>query len=299
MIDAAETGEVKAMYIMGENPVISDPDANHVIKALQALDLLVAQDIFLTETAQLADVVLPGCSYAEKDGTFTGTDRRVQLIREAIPPLGDCKPDWVIICELAQRMGALGFEFESPSEIMDEMASVTPIYGGVSYERLEDLGFLQWPCRTVEDPGTPYLHKGQFSRGLGKMHVVEYQDPAELPDEEYPLILTTGRNIFQFHTGTMTRRSGKLEQEMPEAYVELNPEDARELGVKDGDLVKVASRRGEIQIKAWVTDRVPSGVVFAPFHYAEAAANVLTNPALDPAAKIPEYKVCAVRLEAA
>lgn len=298
MMDGAEAGDVKAMYIMGENPVISDPDANHVIKALQLLDLLVVQDIFLTETARLADVVLPGCSYAERDGTITGTDRRVQLIREAIPPLGDCKPDWVIICELAQRMGASGFGFESPSEIMDEIARVTPIYGGVSYERLEDLGFLQWPCRTPEDPGTPYLHKGQFSRGLGKMHVVEYQEPAELPDEEYPLILTTGRNIFQFHTGTMTRRSDKLEQEAPEAYVELNPEDAGELGVKDGDLVKVASRRGEIQIKAWVTDRVPSGVVFAPFHYAEAPANALTKAALDPTAKIPEYKVCAVRLEA-
>jgi predicted molibdopterin-dependent oxidoreductase YjgC len=287
------------MYVMGENPVLSDPDSNHVVEALKSLDLLVVQDIFLTETAQLAHVVLPGCSYAEKDGTFTGTDRRVQLVRQAIPPLGESKADWVILCELAQRMGAEGFDFESPAQILDEIASVTPIYGGVSNERLEELGFLQWPCRTLDDPGTAYLHEGQFSRGLGKMHVVEYQDPAELPDEEYPFVLTTGRNIFQFHTGTMTRRSVKLEAESPEGYVELNPEDAAELTVSDGGRVKLASRRGEIEAKAWVTDRVPRGLVFVPFHYGEAAANVLTNSALDPQAKIPEYKVCAVRVEAA
>jgi len=297
MIDAAAQGRVKAMYIMGENPVLSDPDSHHVVEGLKNLDFLVVQDIFLTETAQLADVVLPGCSYAEKGGTFTGTDRRIQLVRQAIPPLGDSKADWVIICELAQRMGASGFDYESPAKIMDELTSVTPLYGGVGYQRLEELGFLQWPCRTAEDPGTPYLHKGRFTRGLGKMHVVEYQDPAELPDEEYPFILTTGRNIFHFHTGSMTRRSAKLEQESPEAYVELNPEDAAELGVSEGGRVKLTSRRGEIQTKAWVTKRVPQGVVFAPFHFAEAAANILTNPALDPVAKIPEYKVCAVRLE--
>jgi formate dehydrogenase alpha subunit len=299
MMDAASSGEVKALYVMGENPALSDPDSNHVIKALKGLELLVVQDIFLTETAQLAHVVLPGCSYAEKDGTFTGTDRRVQLGRQAIPPLGDSRADWLIVCELAQRMGADGFDFDSPEQVLEEIASVTPIYGGVSNTRLEELGFLQWPCRTAEDPGTPYLHQGKFSRGLGKMHPVEYQDPAELPDEEYPYVLTTGRNIFQFHTGTMTRRSPKLEGESPEGYVELNPEDAAELGVADGQQVKVASRRGEIETRAWVTDRVPRGLVFAPFHYAEAAANVLTNPAIDPTAKIPEYKVCAVRLEAA
>ena len=299
MIDGAERGEVKAMYVMGENPVLSDPATHHVIRALQCLDLLVVQDIFLTETAQCAHVVLPGCSYAEKDGTFTGTDRRVQLVRHAIPPLGESKADWVIVSELAQRMGASGFDFESPQQIMEEIARLTPSYGGVSHERLEELGYLQWPCRTADDPGTAYLHKGQFSRGLGKMHPVEHQDPAEMPDEEFPFILTTGRNIFQFHTGTMTRRSAKLEQESPEGYVELNPEDAADLGVADGELAKLVSRRGEIEAKAWVTDRVPRGLVFVPFHYAEAAANVLTNPAVDPIAKIPEYKVCAVRVEAA
>ncbi|MGB9299786.1 MAG: molybdopterin dinucleotide binding domain-containing protein, partial [Anaerolineae bacterium] len=235
----------------------------------------------------------------EKDGTFTGTDRRVQLVRHAIPPLGESKADWVIVSELAQRMGASGFDFESPQQIMEEIARLTPSYGGVSHERLEELGFLQWPCRTSDDPGTAYLHQGQFSRGLGKMHPVEHQDPAEMPDEEFPFILTTGRNIFQFHTGTMTRRSAKLEQESPEGYVELNPEDAADLGVADGELAKLVSRRGEIEAKAWVTDRVPRCLVFVPFHYAEAAANVLTNPAVDPMAKIPEYKVCAVRVEAA
>jgi formate dehydrogenase alpha subunit len=299
MIDAAESGDVKALYVMGENPVLSDPDSNHVVKALKSLDLLVVQDIFLTETAQLAHVVLPGCSYAERDGTFTGTDRRIQLVREAIPPLGESKADWVIICELAQRMGAAGFDFESPEQILDEIARLTPLYGGVSNQRLEELGFLQWPCRTPDDAGTPYLHKGQCSRGLGKMHVVEHQDPAEMPDEDYPYILTTGRNIFHFHTGTMTRRSAKLEAESPEGYVELNPEDAAELSVADGEQVKLVSRRGEIQAKAWVTERVPKGLVFVPFHYAEAAANVLTIAAVDPVAKIPEFKVCAVRVEAA
>jgi formate dehydrogenase alpha subunit len=298
MIDGAARRDVKAMYIMGENPVLSDPDSSHVIEALKALDLLVAQDIFLTETAQLAHVVLPGCSYAEKDGTFTGTDRRVQLVRQAIPPLGESKADWVIVCEIAQRLGASGFDFQSPRQIMEEITSVAPSYGGITYERLEELGFLQWPCPNADHPGTAYLHEGKFTRGLGKLHPLEYQDPAETPDAEFPFLLTTGRNIFQFHTGTMTRRSAKLEQEAPEAYVELNPEDAAHLGVADGELAKLVSRRGEIEAKAWVTDRVPRGLVFVPFHYAEAAANVLTNPAVDPQAKIPEFKVCAVRVEA-
>jgi len=180
---------------------------------------------------------------------------------------------------------------------MDELASLSPIYGGISYERLQEEGFLHWPCRSADDPGTPYLHQGEFVRGKGLFHAVEHQEAAELPDEEYPLLLTTGRNMFHWHGGTMTRRSVKLEQESPEAYVEVNPEDAAELGVSKGGQVKLISRRGEIQTKAWVTKRVPQGVVFAPFHFAEAAANVLTNPALDPVAKIPEYKVCAVRLE--
>ena len=297
MTFACEEGRLRGMYIMGENPVLSDPDANHVRHALAQLDFLVVQDIFLTETAQLAHVVLPGVSFAEKEGTITSTDRRIQRVRQAIAPIPGSRSDWTILCDLARRMGAKGFDFASPAEVMDEIASLTPIYGGVNYARLEDLGFIQWPCPSPDHPGTPYLHKGKFSRGLGRFVPVEFKEPAELPDEEYPFLLTTGRSMFHFHTGTMTRRSEKLHQEVPEAYVELNPEDAERLGVRRGGRVRLRSRRGEIETKVWLTRRVPPGVVFVPFHFAEAAANALTMAALDPVAKIPEYKVCAVRVE--
>lgn len=298
MMYAIEEGRLRGMYIMGENPVLSDPDANHVRHALAQLDFLVVQDIFLTETAQLAHVVLPGASFAEKDGTVTTTDRRIQPVRRAIEPLPECRADWDIICDLARRMGASGFDFASPAEVMDEIAALTPIYGGVSHARLEEVGFLQWPCPSPDHPGTPYLHKGKFSRGLGHFVPKEYKEPEELPDEEYPFLLTTGRSMFHWHTGSMTRRSEKLHQEVPEGYVELNPEDAARLGVRRGGRVRIQSRRGEIETRVWITRRVPPGVVFVPFHFAEAAANVLTTPALDPVAKIPEYKVCAVRVEA-
>ena len=297
MIDGACAGDVRALYVMAENPMLSDPDVNHVRHCLEQVDFLVVQDIFLTETAELAHVVLPGASYAEKDGTFTGTDRRVQRVRKAIEPLGESKPDWVIICELAQRMGAHGFDFESPAEVTDEIAALTPIYGGVSYERLEKESSLQWPVPAADHAGTPYLHKGKFSRGLGRFHAIEFKEAVELPDEEYPFILTTGRIMFHWHTGSMTRRSEKLEQEAPEAYVELHPDDAAEIGLNGSKRVRVASRRGEIELAARVTERIRPGVVFIPFHFAEAAANALTNAALDPIAKIPEYKVCAVSVE--
>lgn len=296
MIDGAAGGGIKAMYIMGENPMLSDPDIGHVKEGLSNLDFLVVQDIFLTETARLADVVLPAASYAEKDGTFTGTDRRIQRIWKAIDPIDEAKPDWRIICKLAWRMGAEGFDYPSPAEIMDEIASLTPIYGGVTYERMESSG-LRWPCPSREHPGTPYLHEGRFTRGRGRFFGVEYRGPAELPDEDYPFTLTTGRIMFHFHTGTMTRRTALLNREVPTGYVEINPEDARALDITDGRQVSVRSRRGVIEIKARVTERVPKGVIFIPFHFAECAANVLTNTALDPEAKIPELKVCAVRLE--
>jgi predicted molibdopterin-dependent oxidoreductase YjgC len=238
----------------------------------------------MTETAELAHVVLPGTSFAEKDGTFTGTDRRVQRVRKAVEPIGESLPDWEIICRLAQRMGAAGFDFGSPAEVMDEIASVTPIYGGVSYERLQEVG-------------TPFLHKGRFSRGLGHFHAIQFQEAAELPDEEYPFTLTTGRLMFHWHTGTMTRRSEKLEEEVPEAYVEMHPDDAAQIGLNGTRRVRVASRRGEIELAVRVTPYIRPGVVFIPFHFAEAAANALTNAALDPIAKIPEYKVCAVKVE--
>jgi formate dehydrogenase alpha subunit len=298
IIDGACDGSIRALYVMGENPMLSDPDVNHVEHCLQEVDFLVVQDIFLTETAELAHVVLPGVSFAERDGTFTGTDRRVQRVRKAVEPVGASRPDWEIICQLAQRMGASGFDFGSPGEIMDEIASVTPIYGGVSYERLQELGSLQWPVPTLDHPGTPFLHKGRFSRGLGHFHAIQFQEAAELPDDEYPFILTTGRLMFHWHTGTMTRRSEKLAEEVPEAYVEIHPDDAAQIGLNGTRRVRVSSRRGEIELGVRVTPHIRPGVVFIPFHFAEAAANVLTNAALDPIAKIPEYKVCAVKVEA-
>ncbi len=304
MVDAAHHGDLKALYVLGENPMISDPDLNHVRAALESCEFLVVQDIFPTETAQLADVILPGTSFVERDGTFTGTDRRIQLVRQAIEPLGDSRPDWAIIADLARRMAGAGndapfasWEYSSPAEIMDEVAALTPIYGGASYERLEKEGYLQWPVPTADHPGTPYLHKGKFSRGLGHFTPVEFKEPAEAPDEEFPFTLTTGRIMFHYHTGSLTRRSEKLDQEVPGGYVEISPEDADRLGLGKSEQIRVVSRRGEIETKAWITRRVPPGTVFIPFHFAEAAANLLTNPALDPIAKIPEYKVAAVRIE--
>ncbi len=307
MTDAALQGDLKALFVMGENPMVSDPDINHVRHALEHCEFLVVQDIFPTETALLADVVLPGTTYVEKDGTFTGTDRRIQQIRQAVEPLGDAREDWRIICDVAKRMNGsrvsnlespfAGWDYDSPAEVMDEIAALTPIYGGSSYVRLEKEGYLQWPVPTADHPGTPYLHKGRFSRGLGHFSPVEFKEPAEAPDDEYPLTLTTGRIMFHYHTGSMTRRSEKLDREVPEGYVEISPEDADRLGLGKSARVRVVSRRGEIETRAWITRRVPPGVVFIPFHFAEAAANVLTNPALDPVAKIPEYKVAAVRIE--
>jgi len=304
MMDAAHHGDLRALFVLGENPMVSDPDLNHVQAALEQCEFLVVQDIFMTETAQLADVILPGTTFVEKDGTFTGTDRRIQLIRQAVEPLGDSRPDWQIIADLGQRLNGQapeapysGWEYHTPGDVMDELAALTPIYGGANYQRLEEMGFLQWPVPTADHPGTPYLHKGRFSRGLGHFSAIEFKEPAEAPDEEYPLTLTTGRIMFHYHTGSMTRRSEKLDQEVPEGYVEISPEDADRLGLGKSEPVRVISRRGEIQTKAWITRRVPPGTVFIPFHFAEAAANVLTNPALDPIAKIPEYKVAAVRIE--
>lgn len=294
-LQAAKEGKVKGMYIMGENPALSDPDITHVIEALESLDFLVVQDIFLSETAELADVVLPAVSFAEKDGTFTNTERRVQRVRKAIEPIGQAKPDWQIITELATKMG-YPMAYESPKQIMEEIARLTPIYGGISYDRLEN-GGLQWPCLHQEHPGTKFLHQDKFTRGLGRFTAVEYIAPAELPDKDYPLMLTTGRVLYHFHTGTMTRRSWGLNEICPEGFVEINPDDADKLQIPDGSMVKIVSRRGWVITGARVTEVVPPGTVFMPFHFKEAAANVLTNPALDLVAKIPELKVCAVRVE--
>ncbi|MHB8120279.1 MAG: formate dehydrogenase subunit alpha [Methanothrix sp.] len=296
LMDAAYEGKIRAMYIMGENPVVSDPDSSHVVEALKALEFLVVQDIFLSETAALADVVLPAAASLEKDGTFTNTERRVQRIRKALDPVGESMPDWMILDALAARMGwESQFSYGDPGQIMSEVAKLAPSYGGISYERLDGNG-LQWPCPNMEHPGTQYLHKGQFTRGLGKFNVVDYRPSMELPDEEYPFILTTGRVLCQYHTGTMTRKVGDLNILRGEELVEMNPQDALTLGIEDGELIEVASRRGRVRAKAKTTEKSPAGVVFMTFHFSETPTNVLTNPALDPIAKIPELKVCAVKL---
>ena len=295
MINAAGDGSLKALYIMGENPMLSDPDINHVQEAIENLDFLVVQDIFLTETAQLADVVLPVASFAEKDGTFTNTERRVQRVRKALQPPGQARVDWQVTCNLARRMG-YEMSYSGAAAIQDEIAALTPSYGGITYDRLES-GSLQWPCPDAEHPGTPILHVGRFSRGLGKFHPAEFVPPRELPDDEFPFLLSTGRILQHFHTGTMSRRSKVLDKLVPAGVIEIHPADAERLGVADGQKVRVTSRRGQIEIAARITDRVAAGSVFLAFHYREAPANRLTIAALDPVAKIPEFKVCAVRVE--
>ena len=297
MLSGLAEGSLKALYVVGENPMVSDPDIGHVEKAIKNTEFLVVQDIFLTPTAELAHVVLPGTSFAEKDGTFSNTERRVQLIRKAIEPVGESKADWEIIQELSNRFG-YQMNYESAEDIMKEISALTPSYGGITYERLQGDG-LAWPCPDKEHPGTKFLHKDKFARGLGLFHAIEYQPPAEVVDEEFPFWLSTGRVHVHFHTGTMTRVSPTLHAEMPEGTLEMHPQDADRLGVGEGESVKVASRRGEITTKVTVTDRVGEGVVFMPFHFVETCANILTNPAHDPIAKIPEYKVCAVKVEKA
>jgi len=290
---------VKGLFVMGENPMLSDPDQTHVEEALRSLDFLVVQDIFLTETARLADVVLPAASFAEKEGTFTNTERKVQRVRAAVPSPGEARPDWAIVAEVARRMGAGdGWQFQSACEVMDEIRTLTPSYAGISYDRLEAEGALCWPCPDASHPGTPILHIGQFARGKGKFFPVAYLPPAEVADEEYPLTLTTGRMLEHYHTGTMTRRSDGLNELVPTGFAEIHPDDAVRLGVVDGADILVETRRGKITVPANVTLRVRPGTVFVPFHFWESPANRLTNPARDPVAKIPEFKVCACRVTA-
>ena len=295
MMSKAHEGRLKAMYIIGENPMVSDPDLNHARKCFQNLEFLVVQDIFLTETAQLADVVLPSAAFAEKDGTFTNTERKVERVRRAVPPPGEAKADWWILAELAGRMGH-PMAYEGARNILEEIAAVTPSYCGINYDRLEKQG-IHWPCTGTDHPGTPCLHMDQFTCGLGVLHAVEFKPPAEVPDEQYPVYLTTGRVLYQYHTGSMTMKSEGLNELAPECFVEMSPADAEKHGLGDGDRVKVSSRRGEIEARTQISAKAVDGTVFIPFHYAAAAANTLTNTALDPIAKIPELKVCAVRLE--
>jgi formate dehydrogenase alpha subunit len=295
MMKGIADGKIKALFILGENPLLSDPNSNKVKEELKHLNLLVVQDIFLSETAELAHVVLPGVSFAEKEGTFTNTERRIQRIRKAIEPIGKARPDWQILCDLSSRLG-YPMRYSSPKEIMDEIASLTPYYGGIHYERLEGLG-LRWPCPSTDHQGTPFLHKDRFTRGKGKFHITPYVPSPEIPDEEYPFLLTTGRVLYHYHA-MISRKSKGLSEIYPEGVIEINPEDAFLLGIKPNNgLVEVSSRRGKVHVKAKVANNLPPGVVFMTFHFKEAAANLLTSDALDPISKIPEYKVCAVKIQ--
>ena len=298
IFDGAHDGTIKSLYLIGENPVLSEANASHAIAAMEKMDFLVVQDIFLTETAQLADVVLPAATFAEKNGTFSNTERRVQKVRQAIAPVGDAKPDWEIVCAMAQRLGASGFDYSSPQEIFEEISSLTPSYGGITYERLEE-GGIQWPCPDENHPGTPILHTEKFGTPSGKAKLIalSFRDAAELPDDEYPLILTTDRSLFHYHTGSMTRRVGGLDQLDSEEFLKINPQDAAELGLADREMVQISSRRGQTQVKTKLTTICPPGLVSMTFHFAESPTNVLTSAALDPIAKIPETKVCAVKVE--
>ncbi len=292
VLEGIEKDEVKAVYIFGENPLRSDPDINHVTHCLKKVELLIVQDIFLTETAQIADVVLPGVTFAEKDGTFTSTERRVQRVRKVIEPPGQCKPDWLILSELMETMGYPA-SYAHPQEIFDEMRQLTPAYAGITYERLENES-LQWPCPTTDHPGTPILHVGGSMRGQARFVPADYRPPAELPDAAYPLVLTTGRVVAHYHTGTMTRRCWGLRGVAPYEEVEIHPNDAAALGIADGEPISVSSRRGEVQAVAKVTTRVSPGLVFMTFHYSESSGNMLTNSACDPITQTPELKACAV-----
>jgi formate dehydrogenase alpha subunit len=304
IVQAAGAGRIRAMYIMGENPMMSEPNLHHTEECLRSLDFLVVQDLFINETGRLADVFLPACSWAEKEGTFTNTDRRVQRVRQALAPRGQSRPDWQIICDVAKRLESrLGrvpgayWDYSHPREILAEMGRLVPEYAGITYDRIEQEG-LQWPVPTPDHPGTPFLFADAFPRGRGRFHPLSYKASAEEPDEFYPFILTTGRVLYHWHGGTMTRHS-HLEEAYPEALCEINPADAARIGCSDGQRVRVSSRRGTIALTARVTEKSPPGTVFIPFHFVEAAANLLTIEALDPLAKIPSYKVCAVRVETA
>lgn len=294
MIAAAHEGRLTTMYIIGENPMMSEPDLQHARQAVAGLDFLVVQDLFLTETAEMADVVLPAISFAEKDGTFTNTERRVQLLRRALEPPGEARGDWEIVTALSARVG-YPMDYAESADIMDEVARLTPIYGGISHHRLEEGAGIQWPCWDLGHAGTPTLHRAGFTRGRGKFHVVHDHSPAELPGVEYPLLLTTGRVLEHWHGGSMTHRSRVLQSLEPASYVEMNPSDAEDLGIADGDLVTLQSPRGSVETRARKAPQVPQGVAFMSFHWADAPANVLTGRAVDPLARIPEYKICSIR----
>lgn len=310
MVSLAGKGQVRLLYILGENPVMSDPDANHARECLEHTEFIVLQEIFPSETSELADVLLPGVTFAEKDGTFTNSERRLRLVQKALNPVGDARQDWDITAEIARRVLALegrepvgpqaGWHYTHPREIMTEINVLTPSYAGVTFERLAAGEQLHWPVKALDHPGTPILHIGQFARGKGRFHACEHLDAKELPDETYPFYLNTGRVLYHWHGAEMTRRAEGLLEVYPESLVEISPEDALKIGINGKDRVRVTSRRGEMVARAIVTERVSEGMIFANFHFpGPQNVNNLTIAALDPTAKIPEYKVCAVKVEMA
>lgn len=303
MVTGAAHGDIRSMYVVGENPMISEPNQNHTRHALEQLEFLVCQDIFINETGEMADVILPATSFAEKDGTFTNSDRRIQRVRQAVPAVGQSRPDWEIICDLGrrveQRLGVkltAGFDYADAGEIWEEMRALTPDFGGITYERLEREGGVHWPCPSLDHPGTPFLFADSFPRGRGKFWEVKFGTRSEQPDEDYPFNLSTGRVLYHWHGSTMSGNS-KLEDIFPEAVCEMHPEDAKKLELKTGDWVEVSSRRGAIKTRLLVTERSPTGTIFIPFHFAEAAANLLTLDRVDERAKIPDYKNTAVSIQ--
>lgn len=294
-IEQAAAGTLKGLYVFGEDPVLSEPNQTHVKKSLENLEFLACQEIFMSETAKLADVVLPASCFAEKDGTFSNTERRVQRVRKAVNPPGEAKADWEILCLVSTAMG-YPMNYKHPGEIFDEMASLTPSYGGISYERIEQVG-LQWPCPTPDHPGTKFLHKDRFTRGLGLFHVIDFRPPAEVPDDEYPIILSTGRTLYNYNIGNMTRKSEAIHQKEPGNFVEVNAEDAQRFGIAQGGNARITTRRGSIVVAARVGDRVRPGTIWMPFHFIEASTNLLTNDAFDNITRTAEYKCCAAKIE--
>jgi formate dehydrogenase major subunit/formate dehydrogenase alpha subunit len=316
MIPGIPEGKIRALYILAEDPIMSDPDTSHIRHCLEQADFIVLQEIFPTETSPYADVLLPGVTFAEKNGTFTNTERRVQMVRKAVEAPGEARQDWEIVAEVAKRIlddgqrttddktrsivngPWSGWDYTSPADILREINALTPSYAGITHERLERGETLQWPCPSADHPGTPILHTKGFARGKGKFMPIDFVPPAERPDDDYPMILSTGRVLYHWHGGEMSRRASGLLEIYSQAQVEINPSDAEKLGLNGKKRVRVTSRRGVIESEAWVTERVPPGMVYANFHFPEASANELTIAALDPVSKIPSYKVCAVKVEA-
>ncbi len=309
MVPGILDGKIKSLYVLGEDPVMSDPDTKHIRHCFAAIDFMVLQEIFPSETSMYADVLLPGVTFAEKNGTFTNTERRVQMVNKAIEPIGDAKPDWWITSQIAKRLLSgtsdrvqreapfSSWDYADTSAIMSEINALTPSYGGITHERLLKGERLQWPCPTKDHAGTPILHTKQFTRGKGKFMPIDHVPPAEKPDDEFPMIMNTGRVLYHWHGGQMTRRAKGLMEVYNEALIEINPSDAEKLGMNGRKIVRVTSRHGQIEAKAWITDRVPPGMVYTNFHFPNASANELTHASLDPVAKIPEYKITAVKVE--